>query len=38
MGMRACAETVELTVRADTTRLHPMGQEGGLSGSEPRSE
>jgi len=29
--MRAWAETVRIaTVRADTTRLHPVGQEGGL--------
>jgi hypothetical protein len=34
--MRAWAETVRIaTVRADTTRLHLQGQEGGLSGSEP---
>ncbi len=32
--MRACAETVRTApVRADTTRLYPMGQEGGESGS-----
>ncbi len=32
--MRACGETVRTAaVWADTTRLHPMGQEGGLSGN-----
>jgi hypothetical protein len=37
--MRGRAETVRsTTVWGDTTRLHPMGQENGLSVSEPVSE